>query len=130
MQIELPLITLAVWFFLTKKLPTWGWFARIEARFTGPVAWVWDGWKACAYCGGFWLAMLLRALTGRQTLPALDPLPLPIDWIADAFATAILALFGFLVIETLAYPIRTRAEAAKAKAEAETDAPGARSPEP
>ena len=114
MQIEVPLITLAVWFFLTKKIPTWPGFGWLDSL-PGPLGWVWDGWKACAFCGGFWIAMAVRAATGLQTLPALYEAPSLIDWICDAFATAILALFGYMVIETMAGPIREKMEAAEKK---------------
>lgn len=111
MRLEVALITLAVWFFLTKKVPGWPGFGWLD-RLPGPFGWVWQGWKACAYCGGFWIALAVRAVTHLQTLPALSGLPWPVDWVLDAFATAILALFGYLVIETMAGPIREK-EAAR-----------------
>ena len=64
----------------------------ISNKFPKPILHLWEGWTACAFCGGFWLALALHALTGMQSMPVLSVLPLVLDWLPDGLVTAMLTL--------------------------------------
>ena len=111
MNVELPLVTLTIWFFLSKKASVWKAVAFVIDRLPGPALALWQAWMKCAYCGGFWIAMGTSGATGLVTLPALYKLPFVVALVLDGMVTALLALTGFLIIETMAAPIRAREEA-------------------
>lgn len=101
MNFELALITLAVWFFLAKKFSNWTWVTALTDIFPGPVKALGKAWMVCSFCGGFWIALALRGVTGWQTLPALSRLHFTIDWPLDALATAMLVTIVALPLEVI-----------------------------
>ncbi|WP_369958967.1 hypothetical protein [Pseudomonas benzenivorans] len=103
MKITLVLMGLSIYLLLWEKLPEWGtWFSRMVERLPAPLAYLYEAWR-CPYCFGFWVALLLHALTGIQTIAALDQAPAwlgllgePLFWGLDALASATLIMLGKL----------------------------------
>lgn len=92
MNIMAPLAVSAVWMLLFRKFPSWNWFHRVIDRLPSPLKTLWAGWTECAYCGGFWVALLVRYVTGLKFLsfePGLSPL---VDWSLDALTTGLVVL--------------------------------------
>lgn len=115
MNLALTVLTLGAWFLMAQKLPTWNWFIRVKCWFPAPVAYLWDAWVACVFCGGFWLALLLKLVTGLATVSELKPLHPLLGFPLDALATATLASLTL----TLTGPLNLLLSAARAKQEAE-----------
>jgi hypothetical protein len=121
MRPELILITFGLWVLMAQKMTGWHWFSALHSTFPEPVRGVWDAWTECAFCGGFWLALLLKAATGLSTLPALAavarpaPLATALDWTLDPLATAaavhVLAVALTVLGEVLETFSRRRSEA-------------------
>jgi hypothetical protein len=111
MDIEIPLMGLAVHVLLWDKLPNWGtWFRTLIATLPHPIRTLYDQWR-CSYCAGFWIALALHALTGLWTLQALAEMPeylgpmgMPMAWFLDALAAATLI---FIASKALAAISRT-----------------------
>ena len=111
MTITLALMGLSIYLLLWEKLPEWGtWFGRMVERLPAPLAYLYEAWR-CPYCFGFWVALLLHALTGIQTIAALDQGPArlgllgaPLFWGLDALASATLIMLGKLGLSALAVP--------------------------
>ncbi|WP_105168260.1 hypothetical protein [Pseudoalteromonas sp. T1lg23B] len=111
MNITLAIIGLSLHILIWEKLPDWGnWFNRIVERLPKPLRYLYDAWR-CPYCFGFWVALLLHGLTGVYTLESLKDMPLyldvmsvPIAWLLDSLATALLIMLGSLTINALAGP--------------------------
>ncbi|WP_439887923.1 hypothetical protein ACSX1C_01425 [Pseudomonas sp. MBLB4123] len=111
MNITLALMGLSIYLLLWEKLPEWGtWFSRMVERLPAPLAYLYEAWR-CPYCFGFWVALLLHALTGIQTIAALDQAPArlgllgaPLFWGLDALASATLIMLGKLGLSALAVP--------------------------
>jgi hypothetical protein len=92
MNLATPLVVAAVWMLLFRKFPSWTWFRRLVDRLPSPLKTLWVGWTECAYCGGFWIALLIRSITGLKFLnfrPGLFPF---IDWYLDALTTGLVVL--------------------------------------
>jgi len=97
MNVEIPLMGLALHLLVWDKLPNWGtWFRALVASLSHPIRTLYDQWR-CSYCAGFWIALALHAFTGLWTLQALAEMPgylgptgMPIAWFLDALAAAAL----------------------------------------
>ncbi len=111
MTYELVLIGTAVHILIWEKLPEWGsWFNTLLQMLPRPLQILYEQWR-CAYCAGFWIALVLHALTGFWTIPALAHLPgnlgvisLPVGWTLDALASATLIYFAVLSIRAIGWP--------------------------
>jgi hypothetical protein len=102
MNVAAPLVVSAVWMLLFRKIPSWGWFRRLIARFPSPLQSLWAGWTDCAYCGGFWVALLIRYVAGLKFL-TFPPTLLPvIDWYLDALTTGLAVLLIIRFSDALA----------------------------
>jgi hypothetical protein len=91
MNFGLTLLTLGAWFLMAQKMPTWNWFVKLKSWFPTPLANLWEAWAACVFCGGFWLALLLKLTTGLATIPELNHLHPALAFPLDALATTTLA---------------------------------------
>ena len=108
---ELVIMGYAIYLLFWEKLPEWGTlFNRLINLLPKPLQKLYADWR-CPYCSGFWIALVLHALTGLQTLPALSAMPaylggagLPLAWFLDALATAALVLVTHLAISAIAGP--------------------------
>ena len=111
MNLTLALMGLSIYILIWEKLPDWGnWFNRLVALLPRPLAYLYEAWH-CPYCFGFWIALLLHAVTGIQTIPELVNVPehigtggQAIALFLDALATATLIMFGQLCINAIAVP--------------------------
>ena len=111
MTITNALIGLALYVLIWMKLPEWGtWFNAILKRLPAPLQTLYEQWR-CPYCVGFWMALVLHALTGTWTIPGLADMPAflgpaaqPIGWFFDALATGTLMLFGKLALDAIGLP--------------------------
>lgn len=101
MNIAAPLIVSAVWMFLFRKVPSWSWFSRLLDRFPSPLKDLWAVWTDCTFCGGFWIALLVRWVAGMNFLTFQMELWPPIDWALDALTTGLAALFIIRVLDAL-----------------------------
>ncbi len=115
MNFALTILTLGVWFLMAQKLPTWNWFVKVKSWFPAPLTYLWDAWAGCMFCGGFWLALLLKAVTGLATVSELNQLHPLLGFPLDALATTTL---GSLTMN-LTGPLNLLLTAARAKQEAE-----------
>ncbi len=107
MNFELPLITLALWFFIAQKFSNWKWVRAVtNVIFPGPLNTLWKSLMTCSFCGGFWIALALRGVTGWQTLPELSSLHIGLDWTLDALATAMLATIVALPLQLIASKVK------------------------
>jgi hypothetical protein len=107
MDITAPLVVSAVWMLLFRKFPSWNWFRRLIDRFPSPLKNLWAVWTDCTYCGGFWIALLVRYVTGIKFLtfqPGLMPADwyFLIDWYLDALTTGLVALLIIRILDALA----------------------------
>ena len=111
MEITLILIGSAIHVLVWDKLPDWGdWFNKLISRLPGPLAYLYQAWH-CAYCFGFWIALLLHAVVGVYTLPQLADMPeylgilaTPLAWFMDALVTALMMLFISLGLKAISGP--------------------------
>ena len=111
MNVTNALIGLALYLLIWEKLPTWGtWFNAGLSRLPKPLQTLYEQWR-CPYCVGFWMALVLHALTGLWTLPALASMPAYlgpvtpfIAWFCDALVTGTLMLVGKLALDAIARP--------------------------
>ncbi|OHU88129.1 MULTISPECIES: hypothetical protein [Pseudoalteromonas] len=111
MNISLALIGLSLHILIWEKLPDWGnWFNWIVEHLPRPFRYLYDSWS-CPYCFGFWVALLLHALTSTYTLESLQHMPnylgvmsQPVAWVLDSLATALLIMVGSLGLKALAVP--------------------------
>jgi hypothetical protein len=126
MNIALTILTLGVWFLMSQKMPMWNWFTKLKRWFPSPLAFLWDAWAGCVFCGGFWIAMLLRLTTGLVTIPELQALHPALAFLLDGLATATLALLTL----SLTGPLNLLLNAARAKQEAENRRAAASQPVP
>ncbi len=115
MNFGLTIITLGVWFLMAQKMPTWNWFVKVKSWFPSPVAFLWDAWAGCVFCGGFWIAVLLKSVTGLVTVNELTHLHPLLAFPLDALATTTL---GALTLN-LTGPLNLLLTAARNKQEAE-----------
>lgn len=115
MNFALMILTLGAWVLMSQKMPTWNWFVRVKEWFPAPVAYLWDAWAGCVFCGGFWLALLLKLVTGLATVPELGHLHPLLAFPLDALATTTLASITI----NLTGPLNLLLTAARAKQEAE-----------
>jgi hypothetical protein len=111
MTITNALIGLALYLLIWEKLPHWGsWFNATLRRLPRPLQTLYEQWR-CPYCVGFWMALVLHAVTGQWTLPALAELPsylgpaaVFVGWFLDALATGTLILVGKLLVDAIGLP--------------------------
>ena len=111
LNVELVIMGYAIYLLFWEKLPEWGTlFNRMIEMLPKPLQKLYADWR-CPYCSGFWIALVLHALTGLQTVPALSNMPaylgaagLPLAWFLDALATAALVLMTHLAVSALAGP--------------------------
>lgn len=115
MNFGLTILTLGAWFLMSQKMPTWNWFAKVKSWFPSPVAYLWDAWAGCVFCGGFWIALLLKSVTGLATVNELNHLHPLLAFPLDALATTTL---GALTLN-LTGPLNLLLTAARNKQEAE-----------
>ncbi len=102
MSFALIIIGTSIHVLIWEKLPEWGsWFNALLVKLPRPLRKLYDDWH-CAYCAGFWIALLLHAITGIWTIPALGEMSgfgVFLAWILDALATAIgIYTFNFLIM--------------------------------
>ncbi|CAM4002049.1 hypothetical protein [Pseudoalteromonas byunsanensis] len=111
MNLTLVVVGLSLHILIWEKLPDWGnWFNWLVERLPKPLRYLYDSWR-CPYCFGFWVALLLHGLTGEYTLESLRDMPayldvitMPVAWLLDSLATALLIMLGSLTIKALAGP--------------------------
>ena len=111
MTFEPVLIGTALHILIWEKLPEWGpWFNRLLAMLPRPLQSLYEQWH-CPYCAGFWIALVLHALTGFWTIPALSALPghlgaaaVPLGWMLDALATATLIYASVIALKAIGLP--------------------------
>lgn len=111
MNMEIPLMGLAVYILVWDKLPHWGtWFQWILDRLPGPLRRLYDDWR-CPYCFGFWVALGLHAVTGRPFLPELDVLAgapdilsVSVTWFLDALAAATVIYAAKIGLDAIGLP--------------------------
>ncbi len=115
MNLALTILTLGAWVLMSQKMPTWNWFMKLKGWFPTPLDYLWDAWAGCVFCGGFWLALLLKLTTGLVTIPELNHLHPLLAFPLDALATTTLAA----LTSSLAGPLGLLLTAARAKQEAE-----------
>jgi hypothetical protein len=115
MNIALTILTLGAWFLMSQKMPTWNWFMKLKGWFPSPLVFLWDAWAGCVFCGGFWIAVLLRLTTDLATIPELRQLHPALAFPLDALATATLASLTL----SLTGPLSLLLNAARARQESE-----------
>lgn len=115
MNFGLTLLTLGAWFLMAQKMPTWNWFMTVKGHFPKPLATLWDAWAGCMFCGGFWISLLLKLVTGLATVSELNHLHPLLAFPLDALATTTLAS----ITMNLTGPLNLLLTAARAKQEAE-----------
>lgn len=115
MNFALTIMTLGAWFLMAQKMSNWNWFVKVKSWFPTPLANLWDGWAGCVFCGGFWIALLLKAATGLATVPDLNHLHPLLAFPLDALTTTTLAS----ITMNLTGPLNLLLTAARAKQEAE-----------
>ncbi|MES0811191.1 hypothetical protein ABLO27_17015 [Roseibium sp. SCPC15] len=111
MTFELMLMGTAIHILVWEKLPEWGtWFQSLLRLLPQPLQTLYEQWR-CPYCAGFWIALVLHALTGLWTIPALAELPAylgvlrePVAWLLDALATATLIYATVLTVKAIGLP--------------------------
>ncbi|MEM9632965.1 MAG: hypothetical protein AAGA50_16660 [Pseudomonadota bacterium] len=111
MTFELMLMGTAIHILVLEKLPEWGtWFQCFLRWLPQPLQTLYEQWR-CPYCAGFWIALVLHALTGFWTIPALADLPTylgvfrePVAWGLDALATATLIYAAILMVKAIGLP--------------------------
>jgi|SRR3954470_19930316 len=89
--ITAPFVSAAVWILFFRKFPSWVSFFPVIRRFPTPLKKLWSGWSDCAYCGGFWVALLVRYLTGLKFL-LLNGISPIVDWSVDALTVGFVTL--------------------------------------
>ena len=112
MELELAVMGLALHLLFWDKLPNWGsWFRAIIEAMPARLQTLYGQWN-CAYCAGFWIALVLHAVTGLWTIPALAAPPgytgllgLPVAWFLDALATGTLIYVATMGLKALGLPI-------------------------
>ena len=108
MNLEIPLVGVALYLLLWDKLPDWGtWFKTFLSKLPKPLQTLYDYWE-CAYCFGFWVGLALHATMGIWFLPTLARMPdywgaagAPIAWFLDALAAAFVILVLKMVIDVM-----------------------------
>ena len=111
MSFELVLIGASVHILIWEKLPEWGtWFNTLVASLPRPLQSLYEQWH-CPFCAGFWIALVLHALTSVWTIPNLATLPAylgwfatPIGWFFDALATATLIYAAIILLRAIGLP--------------------------
>ena len=111
MSFQLALIGISIHILVWEKLPEWGtWFNTLLAKLPGPLQTLYGQWR-CAYCAGFWIALVLHAVTGFWTIPSLASLPAYwgpaaplVGWFLDALATAALIVAGIITLRAVGLP--------------------------
>lgn len=107
MNPELPLVTLSAWFFFARKFSSWGWVATSRGILPRPLRELWEAWRDCPFCGGFWIALGFKALTGWMTLPAIGAVSIPwyAAWFLDGLVTSMVVLgAASAVMRLVAHP--------------------------
>ena len=112
MEFEITLMGLAVYLLIWDKLPNWGsWFKTILNALPAPLQTLYSQWN-CAYCSGFWIALVLHQVTGLWTLPALAEPPsymgaigLPINLFLDALASGTMIYVANRALLALGLPL-------------------------
>ena len=115
MNFALTILTLGAWFLMAQKMSNWNWFVKVKSWFPAPLAELWDAWAGCSFCGGFWIALLLKTVTGLATVNDLNHLHPLVAFPLDALATTTL---GSLTLG-LTGPLNLLLNAARAKQESE-----------
>ncbi len=115
MNFALTILTLGAWILMSQKMSTWNWFVKLKGWFPAPLASLWEAWAGCVFCGGFWLALLLKLATGLATVNELNHLHPLLAFPLDALATTTLASITL----NLTGPLNLLLNAARAKQEAE-----------
>ena len=112
MEFHIALMGIAIYLLFWDKLPTWGnWFQSLIDALPQPLQTLYGQW-ICAYCAGFWIALVLHAMTGLWTIPALAFPPehmgilgVPVSWFLDALASATLIYTANMALKALGLPI-------------------------
>lgn len=104
MAIQNLILGMSIYMLFYDHLPHWGsWFNRILKALPQPLQTLYDYWR-CPYCVGFWIGLVLHAVTGSWLFDAFAALPAGLDWIADALAFAVLNKAGVIVVNAVSYP--------------------------
>jgi hypothetical protein len=101
MNAATPIVIAAVWMFLFRKAPSWGWFSRALGGLPSPVKGLWQGWTDCTYCGGFWIALLVRAALGMKFLTFPEGAQAYLEVPLDALSAGLGALLIILILDAL-----------------------------
>src|ERR1700733_14450635 len=101
MDIRAISVATALWMFIFRKVPSWPWFPFVYARYPMLIRRLWDGWTEGAFCGGFWVALLLRSSTGLHTIHFDSNTASIIQWPLDGLTTAIGVLFWIRILDAL-----------------------------
>jgi hypothetical protein len=96
-----PFVSAAVWILLFRKFPSWVSFFPAMGKLPTPLKKLWRGWTDCAYCGGFWVALLVRYLTGLKFLMLNGISPI-VDWSLDALTVGFVTLLLIRTSDALA----------------------------
>lgn len=104
-ELAIPLMGLSIHILFWEKLPSWGnWFNTILNKLPKFLQKLYADWE-CAYCAGFWIALVLHAMTGLWTIPALSAMNIPIlAWLIDALAAALLIYAGSFAVAAISLP--------------------------
>lgn len=111
MTYENLILGIALYLLLWEHLPHWGtWFNRVLASLPQPVQTLYEQWR-CPYCVGFWIGLMLHAVTGNYLFTSFADLPTtwgllatPMGWFLDALAFAVLNKVGVLLVNAISYP--------------------------
>lgn len=111
MNIENLLLGVAVHMLFWEHLPHWGsWFMRGVGMLPKPVQTLYEQWR-CPYCAGFWIGLVIHAVTGRWLFEAFAEMPtywdglgVPLGWFLDALVFAVLTKLGVLVVTAIGWP--------------------------
>lgn len=101
MNFAAPLVVSAIWMFLFRKIPSWNWFPRFLGFLPSPLKTLWAGWTDCTFCGGFWIALLLRYITDLNFITFQPEIAPFIDWPLDALTVGLVALLIIRVLDAL-----------------------------
>ncbi|MEO0487615.1 MAG: hypothetical protein AAF092_17065 [Pseudomonadota bacterium] len=111
MAIENLILGISIHLLFYEHLPHWGtWFMAGIRRLPQPLQTLYEQWR-CPYCAGFWIGLVLHALTGTWFLAAFDgafsvlgPFAEVASWCADGLAFAVMSKLGVMALSALAYP--------------------------
>lgn len=111
MSYENLILGTAIYLLFWEHLPHWGtWFNRGLAALPQSLQTLYEQWR-CPYCVGFWIGLVIHAVTGQWLFTAFADLPaawgvfgMPLGWVFDALCFAVLNKFAVLALNAVSYP--------------------------